>query len=381
MQILPSELIQNSVQNYYAKISTLHKGIYTLTVFALFMVVALLPIIKVDVSTQARGIVRSPEENTSLQSMIYGKVDYINLNENSFVSVGDTLLTFNSEKLDEQIFKLQSEIELYTSYQNDLVSLKSRNTTNIKTQKYQAQLKHYQSQISAQESKFFYSKEEFERQQLLFSKEVISEKEYLVYKKDFDTQNKLQNSINEDFNSKWSSDLSNINQSIIEYKSRIKQLEKEKLNYIITAPVSGIVMQLKGIQKGSFVSPATTIATISKNDIQIIECYVSPQDIGYLYENQAVIFQFDSYNYNQWGMAKGRIQWISKDIIFQDNKAVFLVRCTLNDSYLTLKNGYKGKFKKGMTLTARFKLAKRSLWQLLFDKVDNWINPSCFVKE
>jgi len=33
-------------------------------------------------------------------------------------------------------------------------------------------------------------------------------------------------------------------------------------------------------------------------------------------------------------------------------------------------------FKKGMTLQARFIVTKRSLWQLLYDKVDDWANPN-----
>ena len=32
--------------------------------------------------------------------------------------------------------------------------------------------------------------------------------------------------------------------------------------------------------------------------------------------------------------------------------------------------------KKGMTVQARFIVARRSFWQLLFDKVDNWLNPN-----
>lgn len=42
------------------------------------------------------------------------------------------------------------------------------------------------------------------------------------------------------------------------------------------------------------------------------------------------------------------------------------------------KNGYKGYLKKGMTLQARFIITERTLWQLLYDKVDDWINPATY---
>ena len=41
-----------------------------------------------------------------------------------------------------------------------------------------------------------------------------------------------------------------------------------------------------------------------------------------------------------------------------------------------LQSGYKGKISKGMTFTARFYLVERTLWQLLFDRVDDWFNPN-----
>ena len=48
----------------------------------------------------------------------------------------------------------------------------------------------------------------------------------------------------------------------------------------------------------------------------------------------------------------------------------------MDKNYLQLKNGYKGQIGKGMTLTARFYLLDRTLWQLLFDRVDDWFNPN-----
>ena len=75
-------------------------------------------------------------------------------------------------------------------------------------------------------------------------------------------------------------------------------------------------------------------------------------------------------------MSSGHIIDIAKDIEFIDNQAVFKVFCKLNDTHLQLDNGYEGSLKKGMTLTAKFLLTKRSLFDLLYDKVDDWINPS-----
>ena len=41
----------------------------------------------------------------------------------------------------------------------------------------------------------------------------------------------------------------------------------------------------------------------------------------------------------------------------------------------------KGKLKKGMTLQAYFNVARRSLYQLLYDKIDNWLNPQVMFSD
>jgi HlyD family secretion protein len=42
---------------------------------------------------------------------------------------------------------------------------------------------------------------------------------------------------------------------------------------------------------------------------------------------------------------------------------------------LKLKNGYKREIGKGMTLNARFEITERTLYELLYDKMDDWLNP------
>lgn len=107
----------------------------------------------------------------------------------------------------------------------------------------------------------------------------------------------------------------------------------------------------------------------------MVECYVSPSDIGYLEEGNEVSYQIDAYNYNQWGLAKGRITDISNQPYQKDGSVYFLVKCELSEKSLKLKSGYEGKLKNGLTLTSRFHITRRSLFDLLFDKTDDWLNP------
>ena len=100
-----------------------------------------------------------------------------------------------------------------------------------------------------------------------------------------------------------------------------------------------------------------------------------PKDIGFIEKDMQVLFQIDAFDYNIWGISKGQVTEIASDFLIINHRPVFKVKSKLNQPYLKLKNGYTGYLKKGMTLRARFTITERSLWQLLYDKADSWMNP------
>lgn len=103
---------------------------------------------------------------------------------------------------------------------------------------------------------------------------------------------------------------------------------------------------------------------------------LSPADIAFVEKGQKVLFQVDAYNYNQWGLLEGTVLEISDDLnMVSEREVAFRVICRLNNNKLQLKSGIQGEIKRGMTFNARFVIARRSLFQLLHDKVDDWLNP------
>ncbi|GAB1417044.1 hypothetical protein MASR2M117_24500 [Paludibacter sp.] len=190
----------------------------------------------------------------------------------------------------------------------------------------------------------------------------------------------LNNTI-QNYKSNWLTDLTNIEMYCKELLSDIVQLENEKRQFVILSPENEIITEVIGLQTGKFILSGQTIAYISSNDTLIAECYVSPSDISYIMVNQAVSFRFDAYNYNEWGMLQGTVYQIIHDISSINNQPVFRVQCKLNQTKLQLPNGYKRNIQKGLSFTAHFYLNRRSLWQLLFDDVDNWLNPKLHTKK
>jgi multidrug efflux pump subunit AcrA (membrane-fusion protein) len=143
----------------------------------------------------------------------------------------------------------------------------------------------------------------------------------------------------------------------------------------IRSPVSGNLLRQYINYAGSHIRAGELICTISPNGQLIGECYVTSKDIGLLKEEQTVKFQVDAYNYNFFGTGSGRIYFMDNDYILLDKNPVYRVRFQLNERMLKLSNGFSGELKKGMGFQARFKVCTRSLWQLLYEKINDWLNP------
>ena len=67
---------------------------------------------------------------------------------------------------------------------------------------------------------------------------------------------------------------------------------------------------------------------------------------------------------------------ISSDFLTDSQgNSFYKVKCQMERNYLMLKSGQKGILKKGMTVSAHFMITRRSLFDLLYQKIDDWANP------
>jgi membrane fusion protein, peptide pheromone/bacteriocin exporter len=374
-QLFPPEIIENTVECYHARISTRSKVIYGLILLMILSVFVSLPLVKVDISSQSRGVIRSPYENTTIQSALYGEVTSYRMLENKAVQKGDTLIILNSDKLNEQISLATKKIQDNNLFISDIACLLSAKYSQLLTPKYRGEYYRYQAKLKEQQISVSYLRKEMATQKTLSDQKVISNFDYLQSKNNYEKSNEQLKALEQDYQTNWVAEQTTLNQQNNELASNIKQIEKEKQQYIILAPMSGSLVQVAGFQKGNFISPGQNLAYISTNNVLLAECYISPSDIGYIRQNQPVTFQFDAFNYRDWGMVQGKVSQMLNDVVLIDQKPMFRVRCVLDENSLQLKNGYQGNIQKGLTFTARFKLNRRSLWQLLFDKIDNWLNP------
>ena len=355
------------------------KTIYLTILAMVIVVVVTLPIVFIPISSSSRGVIRSVQENTQLTAVVSGRVIQTKLEKNNqILKKGDTLLLVTAEQLDTQKNLQANQSVDYQAQLSDLQKVSNGNFTGLQTGQYMREVSAMQEKISQVQSQLALAKKDYDRALLLYNQGVIPRADY--DKNFYNYQNlKTQiSTIKEQQLAQWQAQKRDTERQIRSLGSEIARINQEQKNYIITAPISGRLVNFTGVQKGNYIIQGQSFGEISPEENQVAECMVSPKDIGFIKKNQKVKFQIDAYNYNQWGLLEGKVMDIDQNITVnqQTGEAYFKVRCIMDKNYLQLKNGYKGQVGKGMTLTARFYLLDRTLWQLLFDRVDDWFNPN-----
>ncbi len=356
--------------------------VYSATILFIIAAFAVLPFIYTTVSVRGGGSLQSNIERTELLAPVAGKITLINLTDNKKIKKGQLLLNIDPTIPQTQSVMVDKSSGALRALLNDaLLLLKQADLSNagqpaLQTGLYAASWQQYAEQIENAINTREQAYKIYKRYEVLFGKKVVTEAEYEQYKFNYDQALSDFKMVAKKYKTQWQTEANQYKKELRDLSSQKVQLNEQEKLYHLTARISGTVQNLSGLQLGSFISANQKIGEISPDSALLAICYVKPSDIGLIKTGQIVRFQVDAFNYNQWGLLAGTVTDISDDIILLNQNPYFKVKCKLNKDYLELKNGYKGQVKKGMTFNAHFTIAKRNLYQLLYDKVDDWLNPN-----
>lgn len=381
--LFPKEIIEFSAEQHFAENSTRSRVIYISVLLFIVGAFVALPFIMVDVSVQSSGLIRPNADINKITAPVSGNVLSLSMVNNTPVKEGQELFVVASPILDEQLIYHHKRKEELLKMKADLKLLikefhetKRENIPSFQTALYRQSYLQAKQQLAELNNTLTKEKREFDRNRQLYEAKVIAQAEFENNQYEFKQAATALKLVVEQQNNKWQTDLLRYQKELEELKGKVQQLIKEKEKYVIKAPMSGSIQNLSGIYPGSYVSANQPIAEISPDTSLIVESYISPKDIGYLYPGIPARFQIDAFNYNQWGTVSGKITEISNDIQVVENQPVFKIKCALDKKFLRLENGYQGNLKKGMTVRGRFLITERSLFQLLHDQVNDWLNPT-----
>ena len=370
---------EHSLESHLSKVTVRGHIIYITALSGLITLLIALPFVTTNISAQAPGILRPLAEKTEVRPLVAGTITRLLARENQTVRQGDTLLLLQSGAMEAQQTLNAKQQADKIAFITDLKSLVGGALPRggLRTQLYGQQAAQFHYQYEQLRNQLQKSARDLATTQRLYAGKVIArielEDKTFAHRKLLDEARVLA----EMQRSQWQADLNAHRAALAELRGQQQQLRQERRLYALTAPVAGTVQQLAGKYAGSYVQAGELLGTISPDGDLLAECYVAPKDIGFVRVGMPVRFQVDAFDYNQWGMIEGRVTDVGRDFMsLGEKQPVFKVRCRLSHSYLQLKSGYRGTLRKSMTVRARFLLAQRSLWQLLFDKADDWLNPT-----
>lgn len=371
---------------YRYSLSKTSSLIYFTFLIGIILILVSLPYLKTTIAIKSQGLFQSALEKTNLTIPVNGVIKSIKLLDNQKTVVDDTLIVIDASLPEQEKNIVSERINLLKNSLQDLRVLinhtKSNQTfvPNLITNQYQAEWQAYDQELNNALLAKQQAQSIFARYEKLYKGGVLTSAEYEKYRFDYDQALNNCLLLTKKYNSQWQTDLNQYKEELRQLSAKTLQIGEQKKLYVLKAPVKGTLQNITGLQNGTYVFANQKIGEISPDTKLTAYCYIKPSDIGLINKGQSVRFNIDAFNYNQWGFVTGKVLDISDDILIADNQPVFKVKCSLDTDFLQLKNGYKGYLKKGMTFNARFIVTERTLYQLLYDKVDDWVNPNLAAK-
>jgi len=374
--IYGKENIKSTFPHYIGSIDLYSKKLYITILILLFLVLFSLPFIKVNLYVKASGIIRPGIEKTPVHSLVSGKVSGVNFSESNRINEGDIILTLDRSRKEIELEQMKSLSGQIISEIQDLENMLSGRCGQMQSVKYKLEYQAFSQQSAKLSKKLTKATREKNRNKSLFREKLISEKEFddLSF-----TEVQLKQELNHFIfmkQNQWQNELADLHFRQNQYLGQINCLMEDLKYCEILAPVSGIVEYLSPIHPGSNIQPGQQLVIISPDADIIGELYVKPADIGMIHLDQPLQLIIDAFDYREWGSISAVVTEISDDFIIINNQPVFRIRCKPDRVSLNLKNGYTGSLKKGMTFQALCLINRKSVWQLLTGKMNDWLNPA-----
>jgi hypothetical protein len=343
-----------------------------------------LPIIHVDVTVQERGRVRPATERTAIVARTAGFISSIRVHDNDLVHAGDILVTLKTQGLQAKVNFNDSQTKVLNKELADLGYLLERVgnrrpvlVNDLQTGQYISEYQKFDTDCRNANLKVDHTEREMNRNKQLLAIKVVAARDFEESSYQANAARVERETLNHQTLARWQTDRVQKEHELEQLESEAGQLADERNLYSVKAPLDGAVVGLEGVVEGSYVQSGQRIGDISPTSDFVVDVSVPPKDIGRIFIGQPVNIQVDAYPYTIWGLLPGRTIRISADYVQEsESNGAFKVIVHPDRDYLRTREGLTGSLKKGMTASARFFVARRSLWELVYESMDNLFNPA-----
>ena len=121
--------------------------------------------------------------------------------------------------------------------------------------------------------------------------------------------------------------------------------------------------RFKGIKGTPFMN---RYPTLNPQTDLVVECLVLPASKAFIHKGDKVEFYLDDYPKQIWGKATGEVLSTHHELININGLKRQKVICSINEKQLFMNDQIKVNLQKGLELSAKFFIEKKSLFKLLF---------------
>ena len=385
--LIPAAFAENTVESLFAGMGPERPWIYRLLLAGAIGALASLPLINVDVAVRAPGIVRPATERVELRPAVSGPITRVLVQDNEQVRAGQALLVISSADVDERLAHNRasqedhagriSDLQQVVSWAAESRSDRDESPGSLHAADLAQEWAGYLAQLEADRLAETKAVNEESRSTVLAGKGIATRQElenahYEVQR--LQTETRLRQA---QARARWQARLQDETIARAELASEEQRLVEEQARCTVRAPVNGVLVGFTGWSPGGFVAASQLLGAVSPDDALLVETQVSSRDAGLVRVGQTVRLQIDAYAYTWWGTLDGVVTAIGGDALVADRATMpgFKLLIRPAATHLTLPNGTRAELRKGLTLSARLLVARRSLLQLLYDESGAWLNP------
>lgn len=379
--LLPASLVEDCVEVHLSRHAPTGQALYLTTLALTIGAAAAMPMIHVPVTVQANGMLRPSIERQEARAAESGIVLAVYAREGQRVRAGDTLLVLDRSAVATRLAASDSIAHARENELTDLTTLlEARDSlvprTILKTAYRRQQFREHAMIVSGLVSRAAAERREVERLRALLARGFAPAEQ-------LDRQDESERAAIaavreqvERMRSAWSDDHARLTDEVRRLTVERAELAATLARHVVIAPVDGTVELTATLSPGSVLQRGERVATVSPNTELIGEALLTARDIALVRPGTPVRLMVDALNYREWGTVEATVVAVADDAVLTGDQAMFRVRCHLASRELRLRGGQRASLGKGMTFRARFVIAERSLAQLLFDGVNDWLNPA-----
>lgn len=379
--LVPAPLVEDCIEVHLARHAPTGHALY-LTMVALTLACALaMPIIQVPVTVQAHGVIRPVIERQDARAAESGTVRGLYVRDGDRVRAGDTMLSLDARAIETRLAASDSFIEARGKELVDLASLLDAGDSLLPWQTLGTPYRRQQSRehaaiVTELDARARAAGRETDRLRALLVRGFVTPEQVERQEAAHRTAEAAVREHIERMRSTWSDAHARMADELRRHVTDQVELREALVRHVVIAPVEGTVEMAVSLSPGSVLQQGERVATISPNTNLVGEALVTARDIALVRRGTPARLMIDALNYREWGVLDATVIDVADDASVSGDQPVFRVRCQLSRHDLRLRGGQRVALGKGMTFRARFVIAERSLLQLLFDGVDDWLNPA-----